>query len=106
MEEGKEFELHNKLYDVSKIEKTKTGFQIYCVNDSIEESFIAMIDQLKKNNSPSGKIKIILQPQFCNRFDFENMVRNKIDLVEISFLSSFYNSPSGKSPSPPPKFHS
>lgn len=106
MDEGKEFEWNDKLYDVSKIEKTKTGFQIYCVNDSIEESFIAVIDQWKKNNSPNGKTKTIFQPQFCNRLDFKSFARNKVVQTEILFQSSFYNPPVNSAPSPPPKFHS
>ena len=56
IEEDREFELNGKLYDVSKIEQTARGFDIYCVNDSLEEGFIAMFDQWKKSNSPSSKV--------------------------------------------------
>jgi len=35
------------------------------VNDSLEESFIAMIDQWEKNNAPGSKSKTIFHPSFA-----------------------------------------
>jgi len=106
IEDGREFELSGKLYDVSKIEKTANGFHIYCVNDSLEENFIAMFDQWKKSNSPSSKIKTIFQPQFCNRIGFEYSDRLENIQIEFSFDPHTYTAPINSIPSPPPKFHS
>ena len=106
IEEGKEFEFNGKLYDVSKIKRSANGFQVYCVNDSLEESFIAMFDQWKKSDSSGSKVKTIFQPQFCNRFDFEIVECLGIAPIEFLFKSRIYDPPIGLAPSPPPKFHS
>jgi len=106
IEGGKEFEFKGKLYDVSKIERTADGFYVYCVNDSLEESFIAIFDQWKKNNVPVSKVKTIFQPQFCSRLGFENVEGTEIVPVEFFFKSSSYNPPTNRIPSPPPRLHS
>ena len=106
LEDGREFEFKGRLYDVSKIEQTAEGFQVYCVNDSLEENIIAMFDQWKKSNSPSSKVKAIFQPQFCNRLDFENIDRLENIQVEFPFDSPYYTAPVSTTPSPPPKVHS
>jgi hypothetical protein len=106
IENGKEFEFNNKLYDVSKIERTTQGFYVYCVNDSVEESFIAVLDQWKKNNSPGSKAKTIFQPQFCNQLCFENVEWPEIVQIEFLFKSSPYDPPTSRTPSPPPRLHS
>lgn len=106
LEDGREFEFKGRLYDVSRIEQTAEGFQVYCVNDSLEENIIAMFDQWKKSNSPSSKVKAIFQPQFCNRLDFENIDRLENIQVEFPFDSPYYTAPVSTTPSPPPKVHS
>jgi len=106
IEERVEFEFNGKRYDVSKIERNIQGFYVYCVNDSLEESFIAMVDQWKKNNSPGNKTKTIFQPQFCSRIDFENIEWPRVAQAEFLFKSSTYDPPIARAPSPPPKFHS
>jgi len=106
IEKGKELKLKGKLYDVSKIERTVQGFAVYGVNDSLEEEFIAMVDQWKKNSAPSSKGRTLFQPQFCNRLDFENS--NRLGGIQVEFLfdSGTYTSPISLTPSPPPKVHS
>jgi hypothetical protein len=66
-----EFSLNDRLYDVRKITKTSTRFEIDCVNDEEEESLIALFNSWKKNY-PVGKTKLKLQPPFVEIFFFEN----------------------------------
>jgi len=106
VENGKEFKLKGKLYDVSKIERTVQGFAVYVINDTLEENFIAMVDQWKKDSAPTSKGRAIFQPQFCNRLDVENGDRFGGNQVEFLFDAGAYTSPNSLTPSPPPKVHS
>ena len=106
IDKEKEFEWNNKLYDVSKIEKTKKGFDIFCVNDSLEEAIIAMVDQWKKSNTTGGKTKAIFQPQFCNSLHDVDLAPGKDVRTNFFFSTYLYTAPRGKAPSPPPKAES
>ena len=103
VEDKREFEWNNKLYDVSTIEKKQDGFEISCVNDSLEESLIAMVDQWKKDTAPGGKTKTMFQPQFCNSLNGEI---NPYFTFQNNFFhnSSRYSQPEAQTLSPPPEF--
>ncbi len=64
MEEETEFEWHGKLYDVSKISRTKGGYMILCENDSLEEALLSFLKSTKGNRDDRGSTKGSPQPQF------------------------------------------
>ncbi|MBI1769676.1 MAG: hypothetical protein HYR67_15015 [Bacteroidetes bacterium] len=102
-EKEREFELNGKLYDVSKIGKTKDGFEIYCLNDSEEEGIIYLFNEWKKSNGPIGKSKIQFQPLFCNQFDFDIEIQNQGEPITLINQQGFYKSVVERIPSPPPE---
>jgi len=98
-----EFEVKGKWYDVTTIEKTKEGFIIHCVNDSIEEVFVAMIDHWKKSNSPTGKTKILFQPTFCPP---QTQIVNQViacNKIPCGFFKEVVHRIALPIPSPPPE---
>ncbi len=103
IEKNREFEWHNNLYDVSKIEKTENGLEIVCVNDAKEKSMIGIWDQWKKNNLPHGKTKFNFQPQFCNQLYLVNTGSKEQSRTDFFFVKHFYNTPIQLTPSLPPK---
>ncbi len=102
LEKDQELEWCGKLYDVSNIVKKGSGFEIFCTNDSEEESIVAIFKEWKKSNLPVNKTKTQLQPLFCNSiFSFEKQIPTKrfyqpksISFFDSSFASVF---------SPPPE---
>jgi hypothetical protein len=102
-EKGKEFEWRNKMYDVSKIEKTSKGYLVFCVNDDEEDGFL---DLWKKPNAPGGNMKLSLQPQFCHALDFPAGVLTPKTPPYFSSTPSLYISQKSRAPSPPPRRNS
>lgn len=99
----REFEWNDKLYDVSKIEKSENGFLVYAVNDNVEENLVALVAQWKKSNTPIGKAKIIFQPQFCNHLVISGSKKEKDVPPGFRFFTHFYIQPIDRAPAPPPK---
>jgi len=102
-EKFKEFEFDGKLFDVSKIERSKDGFEIYCVNDREEESIVALFKEWKKSNLPVSKTKVQLQPLFFSSSSIS--VEGFGTAKQIAFFESTndYNSEQLQIPSPPPR---
>ena len=103
LEKNQELEWCGKLYDVSNIVKKGSGFEIFCTNDSEEESIVALFKEWKKSNLPVSKIKIQLQPLFYSNSSI-NIDRQTLD-EQIAYCTSVenYNSELAKIPSPPPR---
>ncbi|MFN8243520.1 MAG: hypothetical protein U0X40_05645 [Ferruginibacter sp.] len=58
-EEGHEFVLNGKLYDVARITKEDGQFIIYCLEDGKEETLLRdLAKKIGTENSPGGKITI------------------------------------------------
>lgn len=53
-EEGKEFSLYGKMYDVARIEKQKDRTIIYCIADSKEDELLHQL-AMRTHNRPDGK---------------------------------------------------
>src|ERR1051325_3768376 len=43
VEEGKEFEYQERMYDVAKIEKQGANYAVFCESDSLEDLFISLL---------------------------------------------------------------
>lgn len=106
LEKGREFEWNGKMYDVSSIEKTKEGYQLYCVNDEAEESFVALFNTWKKSSAPNGNLKFQMQPQFCNALSFLSEEQVQMNRIYFSLASPSYHSPGDRADSPPPELTS
>jgi hypothetical protein len=104
--EDEEFEWENKMYDVSKIEKTKGGFFIYCVNDEEEDNFICLFKSCKETNVPNALYKPQFQPQYCNQLIVCNADQARTMAAHCSSLRESYDSPWAKAISPPPEYYS
>ena len=89
IEEGKEFEYHEKMYDVAKIEKQGTNFVISCESDSLEDLFISLLKSVGKSKS-----KMIPQIQFSQPIDeleikMSTVMPEKTGWTPTNFYSSF-----------------
>ncbi len=105
MEEGREFEWQNKMYDVNKIVKTNNGYWVYCENDGFEEILISFLKSLKKDMDGSSQ-NLNPQPQ-CHP---TNLIYSSSSSTSVykkkktnSNYFSSYQSISSSIPSPPPK---
>lgn len=54
-EEGKEFFLNGKMYDVVKTKTVNGMVMLYCINDKKEKAYIDNYNSITKNNSSSDK---------------------------------------------------
>ena len=102
-EKFKEFEFDGKLFDVSKIERTKDGFEVYCVNDSEEESIIALFKEWKKSNLPVSKIKTQIQPLFFSSSPINVERPDTVKAIAYTESTDNYNAEELQIPSPPPR---
>jgi len=99
---GREFEWNDKMYDVSKIEKVESEFQVYCINDTEEESLLGFINSWKQSVGHGTKVKFGFQPLFCIDLNFPKTPKVIRDF-NSTIGSFFYNPPVERAPSPPPK---
>jgi hypothetical protein len=104
IEEGLEFEWHDKMYDVYKIVKTTNGYWVYCENDGFEELLISVLKSLKKDMD-GGLQNLNPQPQFYQTIETYspssiNSFHKKT--LNVGYFTS-YKSISSSIPSPPPK---
>jgi hypothetical protein len=101
-EKFREFELNGKLFDVFKIEKTKVGFEIYCVNDSEEENIVTIFKEWKNSNLPVSKAKIQLHPLFYSDSSIKIEHQYLTEQIASCTQTDNYISLKEQIPSPPP----
>ena len=94
-EEGKEFSLHGKMYDVARIKKVNGENIIFCLNDEKEEALLKDLSksiQSANDNTPNGKSTAhTIKFQIV---DFLLPQQNKITIVAKSVAQpkyAFYN---------------
>ena len=106
-EEGKEFRLHGKMYDVARIKKQNGQTIIYCYNDSKEEKLNAGLSkQIGDETKPGSKHAI---PEFqsadwiqpCNLISIDALI-SFIDKAGLYGLTEDLFSRPRKVTSPPP----
>ncbi len=103
IEDNKEFEWNNKMFDVTKIDKTKEGYLIYCENDGLEEILISFLKSIKKEME--GNLSVLTaQPQFFQAIVGYSFSSNSLNLERAnSNYNQTYQSIDSSIASPPPK---
>jgi hypothetical protein len=100
--EGEEFEWQGKMYDVSKIEKTKNAITIECVHDDLEDAILSFLD-VKGQQSASTRAKGKIQPLYFQGLLEYNFLRPASRSLSGPPDHSSKDPKSPEIPSPPPR---